>query len=200
MKLSDAISEIIVKEKRNIPQQEIAEIIGVSRQYIGQIKECELTTAHKEILEKHFNIDFNKIESNCYVLLDYYPDMEVSCGHGIIPFGATKSQIEVPVSLIKGYSSNKKYIILNAISDSMSPEIKPNDKLIVRLIDAEPIMDNHIYIFCHDERLYCKYLSYNVGQVIVRSANTDYPTRYIEGEKLETFRLCGEVCGSFREY
>lgn len=82
----------------------------------------------------------------------------------------------------------------------MQPEIKPNDLLIIRIIDSEPIIDNHIYVFCHDERLYCKYLSYNVGQIIVRSANKDYPIRYIEKESINDFRLCGEVCGHFRNY
>lgn len=134
------------------------------------------------------------------VELDYYPDLDYSCGNGLIPFGYTKEKKKVPVSVIKDYSEYKRYVVVNAKSDSMMPEIKPNDLLIIRVIDTEPIIDNHIYVFCYDEHLYCKYLSYNIGQVIVRSANKDYPTRYIEGEKLETFKLHGEVCGHFRSY
>ena len=67
-------------------------------------------------------------------------------------------------------------------------------------IDTDTIIDNHIYVFCYEDRLYCKYLSYNVNQIIVRSANKDYPTRFIEKENINDFRLCGEVCGHFRSY
>lgn len=134
------------------------------------------------------------------VLIDYYPDVLVSCGNGIYFLGETKEQMTVPKKLIKGYSDSYKYVIVTAFSDSMQPEIKPNDLLIVRMIEMENIIDNHIYIFCHDEKLYCKYLSDNVGQVIIKSANHEYPTRYLEKEQLEDFRLVGEVCGCFRKF
>lgn len=148
-------------------------------------------------LQSSSNIIINNSE---HVTLDYYPDIEVSCGNGIIPFGETKEKMTVPVSLIKGYSKNKKYVIVSATSDSMQPEIKPNDMLIIRVTDTDTIIDNHIYVFCYEDRLYCKYLSYNVNQIIVRSANKDYPTRFIEKENINDFRLCGEVCGHFRSY
>lgn len=132
------------------------------------------------------------------VLIDYYPDVLVSCGNGIYSLGETKEQMTVPKKLIKGYSDSYKYVIVTAFSDSMQPEIKEKDMLIVRVAEMENIIDNHIYIFCHEGRFYCKYLSYNLGQVIVRSLNPEYPTRYIEKENLENFELIGEVCGIFR--
>ena len=82
----------------------------------------------------------------------------------------------------------------------MMPEIKPKDLLIVQKYAGEPIKDNHIYIFIYDGCLYCKYLSNNLGQIIVRSANTIYPTRYIENEELNNFTILGEVKGHLRDY
>ena len=192
---------------RKITLSDIGEALGVTKQAIGnkkaakfEFQDYEIKRIKTYILEKYNKLELTKVDDIETTTLDYYPDVDFSCGNGLMPFGYTKEKMTIPTNLILGYSRNKKYVIANAKSDSMMPEIKPNDLLIIRLIDNEPIVDNHIYVFCHEERLYCKYLSYNIGQVIVRSANTDYPTRYIEGENLETFRLCGEVCGHFRNY
>lgn len=158
-----------------------------------------------EVLDMVFKSNGNQLQKydditpqSDKVLIDYYPDVLVSCGNGIFSLGETKEQMTVPKKLIKGYSDSYKYVIVTAFSDSMQPEIKEKDMLIVRVAEMENIIDNHIYIFCHEGRFYCKYLSYNLGQVIVRSLNPEYPTRYIEKENLENFELIGEVCGIFR--
>lgn len=204
--------------KTRISLSQLGEVLGVSRAAMSKRAKLgnDLKPEELKIIGDHYNVNLlstaqllkdkkNNLVYEIYdniqtVELDYYPDLDYSCGNGLIPFGYTKEKRKVPVSLIKGYSEHKRYVVVNAKSDSMMPEIKPNDLLIIRVIDTEPIIDNHIYVFCHDEHLYCKYLSYNIGQVIVRSANKDYPTRYIEGEKLDTFKLHGEVCGHFRSY
>lgn len=204
MLLNEKINDLQKLTKKKITYEKVAKVLGLGSKQAAQnrvtrkqeLKDWEILALDEAFLNGKQEIldDLNNI------LLDYYPEVEASCGTGIIPFGETKEQIAIPINLIRGYTKNKKYIVIKAVSDSMQPEIKPNDLLIVRVIDAEPIVDNHIYIFCHEERIYCKYLSYNVGQVIIRSANKDYPTRYIEGSDLETFRICGEVCGSMRNY
>ena len=203
MLIDEKIDALQNLTKRKITYDEIADIFGVTRSAIqnrisrkSPLKEYEI-----QKIDDFYNLTSQNITSNSeHVTLDYYPDIEVSCGNGIIPFGETKEKMTVPVSLIKGYSKNKKYVIVNATSDSMQPEIKPNDMLIIRVTDTDTIIDNHIYVFCYEDRLYCKYLSYNVNQIIVRSANKDYPTRFIEKENINNFRLCGEVCGHFRSY
>lgn len=196
-----------------ISQEEFGKALGTGRANISlRIKNnSKLTREEIEKLEKYFKVEYKEIHSlsldevealksgKNFVTLDYFPDIEVSCGNGIIPFGETKEKITVPVNLIRGYSKNNKYVIVSATSDSMQPEIKPNDMLIIRVTDSDTIIDNHIYVFCYNERLYCKYLSYNVNQIIVRSANKDYPTRFIEKENINDFKLCGEVCGLMRD-
>ena len=203
MLIDEKIDALQNLTKRKITYDEIADIFGVTRSAIqnrisrkSPLKEYEI-----QKIDDFYNLTSQNLTSDIeHVTLDYYPDIEVSCGNGIIPFGETKEKMTIPVSLIKGYSKNKKYVIVNATSDSMQPEIKPNDMLIIRVTDTDTIIDNHIYVFCYEDRLYCKYLSYNVNQIIVRSANKDYPTRFIEKENINNFRLCGEVCGHFRSY
>ena len=180
-------------------QEKIATAIGVGQTAIAgrARRNTEFSDDEIKMLEKSFNVIFPSPDGD-KVQIDYYPDVLVSCGNGIYSLGETKEKMTVLVSMIKNYSKSNKYIVLNAHSDSMQPEIKPKDLLIVRIAEMEEIVDNHIYIFCHDNRFYCKYLSYNVGQVIVRSANPEYPTRYIEKNELENFKLVGEVVGLSR--
>ena len=186
-----------------IPSQaELCRITKVKQSTMGNRRDRNSIIPDDEIMliNEHFGIDLYNETDTPTINLDYYPDVEVSCGNGILPFGETKEKMAVPLSLIKGYSKTKKYIIVNAVSDSMQPEIKPNDRLIMRVTENESILDNHIYIFCYNEHFYCKYLSYNVDQIIIRSANIDYPTRYIDQQNINDFRLCGEVCGLIREF
>ena len=204
MNISELKNEL-TKRNINMTDSEIAAVWNMDTASFSRKKKSGTEIKYKNIeqLEDKLNISFASevlIGNVPTITLDYFPDIEVSCGNGIIPFTETKEKMTIPISLIKGYSKNKKYVIVSATSDSMQPEIKPNDLLVIRIIDSENIIDNHIYVFYYEERLYCKYLSYNVNQIIVRSANNDYPTRYIEKENINDFRLCGEVCGHFRSY
>ena len=206
MNIIDVQTKIQNLTKTKVSLSQIGEVLGVSRAAMSKRAKLGSDIGVDELkqIENFYNLSLfdvqTKNNNSEHVTLDYYPDIEVSCGNGIIPFGETKEKMTVPVSLIKGYSKNKKYVIVSATSDSMQPEIKPNDMLIIRVTDTDTIIDNHIYVFCYEDRLYCKYLSYNVNQIIVRSANKDYPTRFIEKENINDFRLCGEVCGHFRSY
>lgn len=205
MKVKDAIAEVISQTKRKISYDEFGKSFGITRQRVQQILDRDLADEQLKKVEEFFNVNLTNVNQNLKIYdekitLDYYSDLDFSCGNGLMPFSKTKEQMTIPANLIKGYRKERKYIIVNAKSDSMMPEIKPNDLLIIRMIDAEPIVDNHIYIFCYDERLYCKYLSWNIHQIIVRSANPDYETQYIKKENIELFQLYGEVVGHFRCY
>lgn len=195
-KLIDTLQKLI---NRKPSQAELGKIIGLAQTAISgrANRDSEFSEDEIKLIEQAYNV-LIVTDSNDKIKIDYYPDVLVSCGNGIYSLGETKEQMTVPKKLIKGYSDSYKYVIVTAFSDSMQPEIKEKDMLIVRVAEMENIIDNHIYIFCHEGRFYCKYLSYNLGQVIVRSLNPEYPTRYIEKENLENFELIGEVCGIFR--
>lgn len=199
MRYSELISTLQKLINRKPSQKELGNIIGKAQTAISgrAERDSEFSDDEIKLIEQAYNV-LIQTDSNDKIKIDYYPDVLVSCGNGIYSLGETKEQMTVPKKLIKGYSDSYKYVIVTAFSDSMQPEIKEKDMLIVRVAEMENIIDNHIYIFCHEGRFYCKYLSYNLGQVIVRSLNPEYPTRYIEKENLENFELIGEVCGIFR--
>lgn len=191
----------------DISAKEICSIWGMDEAAFSRKKKFGSEIKFKNIkqLEEAYNIDLTgtykiKQYNEDSILVDYYTDIEVSCGNGIFPLSESVEKISIPLKAISDYSINASYSIIKAKSDSMQPEIKPKDLLIVQKYQGEPIKDNHIYIFIYDGCLYCKYLSNNLGQIIVRSANTLYPVRYIENEDLNNFTIIGEVKGHLRDY
>lgn len=175
-------------------QAALADKLGISKQQIGQLKNKPIPIKYNSKIES-----FIKDVKKEGITLDFYPDVQASCGKGNYIDTETKEQIVVPLQAVPNYSVHNKYTVIKAQSDSMLPEIKPNDCLVVQH-NIENIIDNHIYIFSFNGELFCKYLSNNLGQIIVRSANKDYPIRYIEGEALDNFQLIGEVKAQIREY
>lgn len=193
-------------------QSEIGRIIGKTRATINSRKINNSAFAPEEIaqIRKYYERKMNYtrsltssvqnpiqyLDASDEITLDYYPEIEISCGNGIEPLNGTKEQITISLNAIKGFSRGATYTVVNAVSDSMTPEIQPKDLLIVE--HCQQIKDNHIYIFIYEGSLYCKYLSNNLGQIIVRSANELYPVRYIENT--DEFYLIGEVKGHIRNY
>lgn len=201
-----------LREKLNncnisISDKEICNIWGMDTAAFSRKKKVGSEIKYKNIqqLEEAFNIDLTgtykiKQYDEESIIVNYYSDIEASCGNGVFPLSETVEKISIPLKAISDYSINASYSIIKAKSDSMMPEIKPKDLLIVQKYKGEPIKDNHIYIFIYDGCLFCKYLSNNLGQIIVRSANSVYPTRYIEKEELNNFTILGEVKGHLRDY
>lgn len=199
MLLDEKIQLLQKETKRKITYEEVAEVLGLkSKQaaYNRVTRKTPLKDYEIIKLDDRFKI---KITNEDYVRLYYYPDVKASCGNGNYIETETKAQITIPTQAIHNYSAHNKYTVIKATSDSMQPEIKPNDYLVIQH-NIERIIDNHIYIFSFEGELFCKYLSNNLGQIVVRSANLNYPIRYIEGEKLNAFKLIGEVKAHIREY
>jgi len=134
--------------------------------------------------------------------LDYYPDIFGSCGTGYFVSSEQKEQIQVPVNaLFKSLSKGKKYSVINARGTSMQPYIEPGDKLIVEHLENQPIVDNHVYIFCYDNDLYVKRLYKNIDEIIAKSDNPDpvFKVKSIPKEEWNNLQLIGEIVGLMRE-
>ena len=188
MKIDELIKLISYKSGNFVSQSMLAESLGITRQTVSnRIKnQSEVTVSELQKAENYFCVKlFDSADSEQGVIyVDYYSDVFASCGGGSIVFSSSKTKLPLSASMIRGYSKSKLYSMINATVNSMSPTIEVGDKLIVEHWNCEQIQDDKIYVFCYNERLYCKYLSYNVNQIIVRSANKDYPTRFIEKENM----------------
>lgn len=202
MNIAELEAELKKQGIKNATGRLISGIWGMNEQSYSRKRKNGTDIKEKNIkqIEQRYNIillsESAKAEG---IRLDYYPDVKASCGTGNFVFSEAKEQIVIPPQAITDYSVHNKYTVIKATSDSMTPEIKPNDRLVIQH-NIDRIIDNHIYIFSYAGELFCKYLSNNLGQIIVRSANTVYPVRYIEGEALKDFTLIGEVKAHIREY
>lgn len=202
MKTSEALAEIIGFKKRNISQHEIGNALGVTKQYIGQIINKELTIEQIKQLENYFNIDFTKVNNlkENEFTLDYYPDIFGSCGTGEFVLSPEKQQIQVPENVFfKKFSKVKKYSVINAQGDSMQPFIYSGDKLIVEHWNGEQIIDNQVYVFCYDNEIFVKRLTKNINQLVIKSDNTFYDVIKLTGDDLSKIIIVGQIVGLMRD-
>ena len=203
MKLEELISIISSHTGNNINQSMLAESLGITRQTVSnRIKnDSEVTVSELMKAEEFFKIKlFNNIRSSHSdaIYIDYYHDVFASCGNGSIVFSSEKTKIPISTNLIKGYSKNKLYSIINATGNSMSPTIDHGDKLVVEHWSGEQIQDNKIYVFCYNNEFFVKRLSKNIDEIIIKSDNQEYRTRTINAKNLSELILIGKIVATVK--
>lgn len=200
MKLDELISLISNQAGITVNQSMLADSLGITRQTISnRIKnESEVTVSELKRVEEHFNINiFNSIADIAYI--DYYSDVFASCGNGNLVFSNEKSKLAIPTSIIGGFSKSKKYSMINASGNSMSPTIDSGDRLIVEHWDGSQIQDNKVYVFCFNNEIFVKRISKNLDEIIIKSDNPEYRTRTISGKSAEELILIGKIIATFKQ-
>lgn len=84
----------------------------------------------------------------------------------------------------------------------MNPTIENNDKLIIEHAGANQIIDNKIYVFSYNNKVYIKRLVQNIDEIIIISDNENkevYETKKIKQENIENIYIIGQVIGIFRD-
>lgn len=152
----------------------------------GQFIETR-TTMPATVEEDEENID-----------MAYYEDVYGSCGLGSFVFSEAKQIIQVPKKIVLDYSGFKTYSVINASGDSMNPKIQDKDRLIVEHWNGEQITDNRVYIFRFKDQIFIKRLVLNLDQIVVKSDNKEYQTRYIEAPQADDFQIIGKIVGLMR--
>lgn len=200
MKLEELIALISNQTGITINQSMLAESLGITRQTVSnRIKnESEVTVSELKRIEDFFRISlFNTNENVAYI--DYYNDVFASCGSGSIVFSSEKTKLPIPISMIKGYSKNKLYSMINATGNSMSPTIDNGDRLIVEHWNGNQIQDNKIYVFCFNNEFFVKRLSKNLDEIIIKSDNPEYRIRTISGKAIEDIVLIGKIVATLKQ-
>lgn len=174
----------------NIPEEEI-------------LKEIILNFAKENNfnLQKLSNKDENSSIEKGNIKVDCYSEYSVSVKDGKYQISGKKETVLFPIKLINKYSEDKKYFLINAEGDSMQPEIKNGDKLIIEIFNNNKITDNQIYVFVYNNQIYIKRLVKNINQLSVISDNSDktiYPTRYINNSEYENITIIGKIAGLIR--
>ena len=199
MKLDELIILISDNLGENINQSQLADALGITRQTIStRIKNGSQVTVSEIIkAQDFFNIKLyekNKNQDNT-IEIDYYNDVFASCGRGSIVFSEEKTKITISTLLINDFSRGKKYSMITASGNSMSPSIENGDKLIVEHWSDSQIQDNKIYVFCFNNEFFVKRLSKNLDEIIIKSDNPDYRTKTINGSTADELTVIGKIVG-----
>jgi len=200
MKLDELLELISTKTGSVVNQSMLANGLGITRQTVSnRIKnDSQVTVSELKKIEEFFGINlFNEDNSNGENLIhiDYYQDVFASCGTGSIVFSEDKIRIPLSSLLINGFSKQKKYSMINATGNSMSPTIDSGDKLIVEHWSGTQIQDNRIYVFCFNNEFFVKRLSKNLDEIIIKSDNPEYRIRTISGSTVNYLTLVGKIVG-----
>ena len=198
MRLEEVIQIISQKTGNYINQSLLAESLGITRQTVSnRIKnESQITVNELKKIEEFFGVNlFQDTSESNTTCIDYYPDVFASCGNGCIVFSEDKIRLSIATLLIEGFSKQKKYSMINATGNSMSPTIDNGDKLIVEHWNGEQIQDNKVYVFCFNNEFFVKRLSKNLDEIIIKSDNPDYRVRTISGYTLQELILVGKIVG-----
>ncbi len=203
MKLDELITLISQKTGNAINQSMLAESLGITRQTVSnRIKnESEVTVSELFKVEKFFNLKLFLESSESkedIAYIDYYNDVFASCGSGSIVFSSEKNKLPIAAKMIKGYSKNKLYSMINATGNSMAPTIEDGDKLIVEHWAGDQIQDNKIYVFCYNSEFFVKRLSKNIDEIIIKSDNPEYRVRTISAEGTNDLILIGKIVATIK--
>lgn len=217
----EELQDILKSKKIDITAREISSIWNMNEQSFSKKKKAKTAIKAKNIkqLEEYLKIsltplsmpeeyqvaykiinEFDNISMPVdTIAVDYYPDVFGSCGSGSFVFSEQKEILQVPRRCFQSFSDFRKYSIINATGDSMTPYICDRDRLIVEHWQGEQIRDNRIYIFRFGDNIFIKRLVLNLDQIIVKSDNKEYGVRYIEKKDADDFQIIGRIVGIWRE-
>ncbi len=200
MKIDELIQIISEKTGAPVSQSLLAECLGITRQTVcNRIKNLsEVTVSELQKAEEFFKVKIFDSSNSEIAYVDYYTDVFASCGNGSIVFSSSKTKLPISASIIRGYSKNKLYSMINATGNSMSPTIEDGDKLIVEHWNGEQIQDDKIYVFCYNNEFFVKRLSKNIDEIIIKSDNPEYRARTIPSKALSELVLIGKIVAAVK--
>lgn len=158
MKLSEYKKKLEEKIKLVVSYGQLAEVLGMTRQYISKIKDDELDEKKLNILNSYFNEMSTDNEIN-FLKIPVFGNVTASMGYGISVYDENQTGVyEISSKLAKdiGIVSGKTQMIF-ASGDSMYPTIEGGDSLLIDTSKKE-VYDGRIYCVRIDGQLYAKRL------------------------------------------
>lgn len=207
MQYNDIINILKNEKGIKVKQREIAEILGLRVNAIGlrSARGSEFTVEEIQKIGNFYNIDLfhnykmqENDDSENEILADYYSEFELINNE----LSGKKETVKISKSLIEGFMPEKKYVIIKAFGDSMNPNIKNGDKLIIEDYTQDAIKDNQIYFFFYNKQFFVKRLISNINKVVVKSDNSEpiYAPEFISRNDMTNIRIIGKISGLIRNY
>ena len=198
MKLSEYKSKLEEKIKLIVSYGQLADVLGMSRQYISKIKDEELDEKKLNILNSYFN-EMSTDNEIKFIQIPVFGNVTASMGYGITVYNENQTGIyEISSQLAKdiGIVSGKTQMIF-ASGDSMYPTIEGGDSLLIDTSKKE-VYDGRIYCVRIDGQLYAKRLQKIPPNTIkvISDNEKKYDAFYIDFSKSIDFDF--EVIGEIR--
>ena len=142
------------------------------------------------MIEKYFGVSLDNAKDE--FVIDYYPDSLFEIKNNQIAISQKRVKFKLPFGLFD-VDKNLKYVMTNAVDDSMSPNLIKGDFVIIELSDNQNIKNNKVHAFIYENCFYIRRLSKNINQIIVQSDNELYPTQYIKKEDTKNLYVIGPI-------
>lgn len=192
----------IINEKGGASK--VAEITGVDINKWYRVSRDGYTIKDEELLalHKHFGITPNEILINIdkdddadFVNIDFYPNIKASAGYGLLAQDEEPLPIKFrSVFVRQTLNSNPNNLFaMKAKGDSMYPEIKDGDLLVVDKSKIK-VQSERPYVVVQDEQVSVKYVRMLTGsRLTLISENKSFGDQEIELHDNSNFRILGEV-------
>lgn len=197
MQVQQAISEIMSLKGQKVSYEALGKALGFSKQYVGQIKEKELTEKQIQKIEDFFNVDFTKVnQSEDCITIDHI-HINPSCGHGTVVMDeAEVTPIKLGTQMIQSVlkvSNPQNLKIFKACGDSMASVIEDGDLLLVDT-GRKDFNNGGIFLLTINNDWYVKRLRKRLsGELDVISDNTHYPVETFEPNSPVEISVMGRV-------
>jgi len=183
MNIVYVIQELIGLLKRKVSYSDIAAALNVTRQYVSQIKDKELSVEQLELIDNYFGSRFTTVKSTSVdtfnddcVPIPVLGDVKASMGYGVTVYNEIQTaSYSISRKLVSDLGINDSQTeIIFAQGDSMLPTIEGGDSLLVDHSRTD-IYDGKIYCVRIEGQLYAKRLQkLPPNKILVVSDNAKY--------------------------
>lgn len=195
----------ILRNEKNITQQQLADALGLSRSTIGMYEkgEREPDFETSEAIADYFNVRLDDLvgRKNINSLLNptiatdtiSFPVIgEIAAGYDHFAVEDWSGEtIDIPISYLGG-RSQKEFFVLSVKGDSMYPLYMDGDKVLI-LRQSTLNYSGEIGAIVYDDCATLKKVEYVKGEDWLKMIpiNPQYPPKKIEGVDLEECRVLG---------
>lgn len=197
MYIDEKINQLQNLIKRKVTYDELVPILGVGSSNAlrnwnyrkRKLKEYEILK-----IDKAFGIAAQSTDNKDCVSVIYRPNVYLSAGYGIEVLDETNETMLIDKRLLVtdrgNYINPKNCEIVRISGNSMSPEYRHGDRVIIDKGDTE-LIDGHIFAFRYKGACYVKELNLLGDKLKCISLNKEYDSFYIN--KNEDFTVLGRI-------
>ncbi len=104
-----------------------------------------------------------------------------------------------PSRWLSGFGNPGKMVFMDVVGDSMEPEIRDGDMVMVDQSLTEHLVNNAVMAVGYEDNIFIKRLARIPGGIALLSDNPEYSPIRVQGDDLESLRVIGKVVWMCRD-